>query len=998
MMQPDPFPSINIQTIRRALRNWNSLKELADNPLTELQSVEEHRKATGYTDSTTGRGLALREILKSAIQSLRPADPRTGIQDKHWRPFQILNGQYIEGRSPEFLQEQLHIARGTYFAEQSRALDMLIDALIRLEEQQSLPHTSHPVATEFIPPPFLAPPRPAFPFIGRDRLLAALKKELAANVQATTALNGLPGVGKTRIALELAYDAELRARFSDGVLWAGLGCKPDIMALLGLWATALHIPPETIAVQSDLTDRIALLHAAIGNRKMLLIIDDAWQSETALAFKLGGPNCAHLLTTRLLDVAVDFAGEHTLTVREMEAQESLDLLNYFSPGLLAANPAETHTLVQSVGSLPLGIILMGRYLQKYTYKAQSRRLNEALIALKQTRHRLSLSQQATPLERNPGIPAETPLSLQAVIGLSDSILDSAAHQALIALAAFPPKPNHFSEEAALAVANVQPVSLDTLVDIGLVECLPPDRYTLHQTIADYARLQAENKDATLRLIDHFTIFAEKNKTHYPALDQEMVNLLYACEAAYQIGQQTHLIQLTNALYDFLETRGLYAICKRLLDQTLEAAHHLENADHLAAALFSLGDLEVRRGEFQQAKNHLQQSIELCQLVQNHDLETSALFALGTVNVYSGDWIDGLQITRRSLVEAQKWGFQNKEDWVLSSLGYICSELCEFQTGLNYLDQALRVCEKTGNQRVIGWTHFNHSLIYLATGNLPAARHHAGQCGIHYRVLGDLRGETWLTYHYGRIARQEGDFSAAGQYFEESQRSFQKLGDAMGLGFATHNRGLVAAEQGEWDAAITAYQQALEIFQKIGCGTGESQCYQSLGELHRQRGEMHIAKIMLQKALVFRQKNNYHRGIAKALANLALIDLNLGEKQTANTAAHQAVQIAEKIGAQPTLAYALVCLGEVALAGEDHHLAETAFQKAVAIRQALGQRHWLWEPLAGLARSALLAGDLPRALSSAAEVLAILDETARPGGVNRPEWVYDLCKKMPSIPQ
>ena len=996
-MQPNPFPSMNIQTIRRALRNWNSLKELAANPLTKLQSVEEHRKTTGYTDSTTGRGLALREILKNAILSLRPADPRTGMQDKRWRPFLILNGQFIEGRSPEFLQEQLHIARGTYFAEQSRALERLVDALIRLEEQQSFPHTSRSDAPESIPIPFLAPPHPAFPFIGRDCILAALKKELASNAQVTTALNGLPGVGKTRIALELAYDAELRSVFSDGVLWAGLGCKPDIMALLGVWAAALNIPPETIAGQSNLSDRIALVHAAIGSRKMLLIIDDAWQSEAGLAFKLGGPNCAHLLTTRLLDVAVDFAGEHVLTVREMEIQEGLDLLSYFSPDLLAANPTETQSLVQSVGSLPLGIILMGRYLQKYTYKAQSRRLNEALTALKQSQHRLSLSQQAAPLELNPGIPAGTPLSLQAVIGLSDSILDPTAHQALIALAAFPPKPNHFSEEAALAVSGVQPVSLDTLVDIGLVECLPPDRYTLHQTIADYAHLQAENNDAALKLIEYFTIFAENNKTLYPNLDQEMVNLLYACEAAHQIGQHTHLIQLTNVLYDFLETRGLYAICKRLLEKSLEAAHHLENAGHLAATLYSLGDLEVRRGEFEPAKKHLQQSIELCQLVQNHYLETSALFALGTVNIYSGDWMEGLQITKRSLAEAQKWGFQNKEDWVLSSLGYICSELCEFQTGLDYLDQALQVCERTGNQRVIGWTHFNYSLIYLATGNIPAARHHADQCGIHYRVLGDLRGETWLIYHYGRIARQEGDFSAADRYFEESLGSFQKLGDGMGLGFAMHNRGLVAAELGDWAAAISAYQQALEIFQKIGCGTGESQCYQSLGELYRQRSEMKTAKFMLQKALVFRQKNNYQRGIAKALANLSLIDLNLGEKQTANTAAHQAVQIAEEIGAQPTLAYALVCLGEVALAGEDHRLAETAFQRACIIRQTLGQRHWLWEPLAGLARSAYLAGDLPRALSKAAEALAILDEAPRPGGVNRPELVYDLCKKIQSIP-
>jgi tetratricopeptide (TPR) repeat protein len=986
---------LNIQSIRRALRNMNSLKDLADNPLTGLSLVESHRKTAGYTDSYTGRGLALRDILKDAIHSLRPENLPEDRLEKRWRPFLVLNSQFIEGRSPEFLQEQLCISRGTYFAEQNRALHLLADFLIQQEEQQiDASSTKISKSNGNASYPFLTPPRPTYPFIGRENLLASVKKVLLSpNPAVSIALNGLPGIGKTRIALEMAYDDELRSQFPDGVLWVGLGCNPDIPTLLGIWATALNIPPEWTAACLNLNDRIALLHAAIGERKMLLIIDDAWQSEAALAFKLGGPHCAHVLTTRLLDIAVDFAGERVVTVHEMEPQDSLDLLNYFSPGPLSENPEAVHSLIQSVGNLPLAIILMGRYLHKLTFSAQSRRLSEALLSLKQAQYRLGLSQQISPLEINSGIPAGTPLSLQAVIGLSDSILDSETHRVLIDLSVFPPKPNNFSEEAALAVSNAKTSCLDMLVDVGLMECLPPDRYTFHQTIADYARLQAGNHDSTLRLIDYFTNYAENNKAIHTQIDKEMVNLIAACKAADQMGLHENLIRLANGLYNYLETRGFYQISLQLLQEALEAAKVQENAEQLAILLFNLGDLEVRCGKFHQAKQHLWQSIEISQSIPNHFIETSAYFSLGNNSMYRGDWFSGRLCFEKAIANCHEWGFQNLEDWILAGLGFVSEEFCEFQAGLKFLEQAQCAFQKTGNQRVMGWIHFIYSLIYLPMGEFASARRHAKACAAYYNTVGDQRGNTWLTYFYGRLARKEGDYAAASDFFDEARRSFEKLGDLMGLGFAIHNQGLVANELGSLEAAVEAYQHALEIFHKNECGVGESQCYQSQGEFYRQQGDMINARNMLQKAYEFRNKNNYHRGKAKALSNLSLVQWELGEIKASKVAAQQAVQIAREIGAPSNLAYSLTCQGEIALASGDWREAKTAFQKACDIRTSLKQAFLIWEPLGGLARTAMLEGDLQSAQSLAQQALSILEEAPRPAGVNRPEWTFNQCKTI-----
>lgn len=91
------------------------------------------------------------------------------------------------------------------------------------------------------------------------------------------------------------------------------------------------------------------------------------------------------------------------------------------------------------------------------------------------------------IERHPGLPEGVPLSQLAVIQISDEALDKGTQQALRALSVFPSKPNSFSEEAALAVASTNDQAIDTLVDFGLLESSGEGRYTLHQTISDYAQ-------------------------------------------------------------------------------------------------------------------------------------------------------------------------------------------------------------------------------------------------------------------------------------------------------------------------------------------------------------------------------------------------------------------------------------------------------------------------------------------------------------------------------
>jgi len=78
------------------------------------------------------------------------------------------------------------------------------------------------------------------------------------------------------------------------------------------------------------------LRAAIGHRRLVLVIDDAWSLADALALRVGGPNCAHLVTTRFPTVAWQFAPTGTLAVGELSAADGAALLAALAPTAVAA--------------------------------------------------------------------------------------------------------------------------------------------------------------------------------------------------------------------------------------------------------------------------------------------------------------------------------------------------------------------------------------------------------------------------------------------------------------------------------------------------------------------------------------------------------------------------------------------------------------------------------------------------------------------------------------
>lgn len=409
------------------------------------------------------------------------------------------------------------------------------------------------------------------PLIGRANEMARLKSCMVAfPFGGVVALHGLPGVGKTALALELVHDPAIRKQMSGGILWAALGPSPDIQNILGRWGTLLGINAHASILADGPEGWMRALHSVIGMRKILLILDDVWRLDHALACQIGGPNCVYLLTTRFPQHALALAATSTLTISELNRAHSLELLTRLAPEAVAQEREQVSLLGQAVGGLPLALVLIGNYLRLQSHNRQPRRIQAAIQRLQQAQERLQLTVLQFPQERSSSRPGDA-ISLQAVIAMSDQRLGTQARTALRSLSVLPARPASFTEAAALAVCQEPVEMLDELSDAGLLESVVPGRYTLHRTIADYARLHLTSHAPIDLLIAYALRVIEQHATEYVALESECDTILAALEAAYLYQKPTELICGVLAFVPFLHAYRLSSL----------ALHHVQHACEVA---------------------------------------------------------------------------------------------------------------------------------------------------------------------------------------------------------------------------------------------------------------------------------------------------------------------------------------------------------------------------------------------------------------------------------
>lgn len=748
--------------------------------------------------------------------------------------------------------------------------------------------------------------------IGRDALLHQLKEQLFAGKSvALSALNGIPGVGKTTLAVALAHDPAVQQHFHAGVLWAAVGPQPNLLELLSRWGALLGIASLELARQSSAEAWAQALHAVIGPRPMLLVLDDIWQWETAVALRVGGPHCAHLVTTRFPTIAWQFAEEGATVVRELDEVEGLLLLKRLAPELVTAEPLEAQALVQAAGGLPLALTLLGNHLRVQGHSGQPRRVRRALEQLREADARLQLGEPQPLAARHPSLPTGALLSLQTTIAVSEQQLSPAAQAALRAFSVFPPKPNTFTEEAALAIGNVSEAELDALMDAGLLESSGPGRYSLHQTISDYARAHLVETSPYERLAVYFAGYVAAHTSDYEALERETNNVLAALEAAEELGMQVALIQGATAFASFLEIRGLYAVAQKHLKRALLAAQALEDIVGQATALYHLGQFAMRQGIYERAQEHLEAGLTLTRPIHHWRLEAQLLGGLGDLMERQGQLAGALPLLTEGLALFEKVGDQQGVAQTLRMLGNIANEQGRWTEARQFYVKTLGISRQSGDPWGEAAALNNLGDLSYEQGQRTEASQFYKEALAIFQQVGDRWGTACVLYNLGELAHEQQRLSEARRLHEEALAIFRLVGSQAAIAQALRELSIQAREQEQFAEAHQLLTESLETLRLVGNRRSEALTLRELGSLSRMQGQLAEAQTFLTTALATLRQVGDQRNTALTLRELGILAGVQGQAEQACQLLTEALEILRQVGNQREIALTLRELGILA---------------------------------------------------------------------------------------
>ncbi|MDW5330083.1 BTAD domain-containing putative transcriptional regulator [Plantactinospora sp. KLBMP9567] len=208
--------------------------------------------------------------------------------------------------------------------------------------------------------PWQLPPAVA-DFVGRQAELTRIRRALGDGTgrtgPAVVVLSGLPGIGKTALAVRAGWD--VGPAHPDGCLYAQLvddrGVPVDPYEVLGAFLCALGVPEGSIPVGR--TERRDRYRSVVARRRILVLLDGAVDEVQVRPLLPTGPASAALVTARRPLAGLD--GAHPVALDALPVEPAVRLLTGMLPERVASDLSAAHRLVELCDRLPSAIRVTG---------------------------------------------------------------------------------------------------------------------------------------------------------------------------------------------------------------------------------------------------------------------------------------------------------------------------------------------------------------------------------------------------------------------------------------------------------------------------------------------------------------------------------------------------------------------------------------------------------------------------------------------------------------
>jgi tetratricopeptide (TPR) repeat protein/DNA-binding SARP family transcriptional activator len=762
-------------------------------------------------------------------------------------------------------------------------------------------------------------PRDTPSFTGRDRELRRLLEALtsdAGTAVAIDAIDGMPGIGKTTLAVHAAH--HLAEHFPDGQFYVDLHTHDPaqepvspadvletLLRLLGV--SAEEIPPS-------LDERAALWRARMTNRRALILLDDASGQDQVQPLLPGSPGCLVLITSRRR--LAGLRGAQTLSLDVLPEQDAVTLFARIVGAQRAQDDEAVAEVVRLCGYLPLAIEI-----------AASRLRHRPAWTTADLAGRLARTQN-----RLAELHAED-LHVASAFALSYQELTGVQQHAFRCLGLHIGSDLTPPAAAALIGGGLADCerALDALVQCHLVEEPRPGRFRLHDLVREYARDLAQHdepeSDRRLRvhrLLDFYLHTADMadhvlhphrrrmraieiahSPVVSPILDDssetqkwisaELDNLLVSIKYAADHRWPAHAAQLPHVLADIIDNSGHWQDATTAHRQALGAWRDMGDRRGEAQALGDLSFAQYRTGRYDAALRYAHDALEIFRDIGDQYGEAATLDRIGLVHWHTANYREGLTCHQEALIIYRDIGDRHGEFDAISHSGIMYWHIGRYREAIANFDEALSIC----------------------------------------RAMGDRRKEAKILNNIGDVKQHLGYHRDAIDLYRQALEIVQEIGWSQGIAVVYNNIGNVYNYKGHYDKALEYQRAALAVYRDTGDVRNQADSLNNIGLTYLRAERYGEALIHLKQALSI--ATDIGEMYERARAHLGLGD---GHRETTRYATaldhyRAALDLARNLGAPYQEAQSLHGIGETLLHLRGEAAAKAYWQQALGLFQQLG---------------------------------------------------------------
>lgn len=772
------------------------------------------------------------------------------------------------------------------------------------------------------------PPLPvdASSFVGRERELAELQALLRRSRLLTLA--GIGGVGKTRLALELARSiessypggavlVELAALDSGRLVPHAVAAALDVRALPGqtvIDAVVDFLAPQPVLLVVDNCEH--LLAAAAGVVDTLLRCAPQLQIVATSREPLRVPGEV-VFRVSSLDIPDP---EQPLEPAELVRYEAVRLFAERASAVSPGFAIDEHNMVDvaricfRLDGLPLALELAAGRVGALGPAAIAERLDARFGVLSAMSHTSPTRQQ----------------TLSATLQWSHDLLEPDERMLFRRLAAFAGGFELDAVESACAdedfdaprIADV----LARLVEKSLVAVAEGSsrerRYRLLETVLLYARDRLEEAGESSTLAERHARWAlalAEQARGSPRLDRDAANLRVALGTMLKRAPDDAALRFCVALWPFWMRRIDLGEARRRFDAALTATG--ERTALRARALLRAAAIEFRSGELSRGRERAEESLSVASEIDDAYAQWRALQFLGECGLVTDATGPAMKWLGQALELARREGFAPEEAIGVYSVG-----VAHWIFG-----NAARADELIGESVDLFRALAGSPEMILSPVNMTETR------------TSPTGGRPGL-----RIV------------FEDTLQPFLEISGDAALGYVLANQAGLVSASGDHGRARELLGQSARRFAELGDERGTATVLVRRAYLDLADGDAGAARCALEEALELRRRQGDRRGVGLALAGLGLIDTSVGDYTSAERHLAEARAMFRRAGDRWGLAATLWRTADLAIARRRLDDAEAALQEAGTVVLATRRERWIANTLAGLAEVALLRGDRERA--------------------------------------